>query len=149
MFLSNRNHVTQYLRLKNNTNSTILDSLRHADNTKYTTSLFRSLRLGTPPLNLYLYKIDKSNSPQCPRCKFPIETIKHYLLQCNSYSKIRKVLIDKYRKIFPNLQYIRVENILLSDKTITNLNKKEIIYLYKATTNFIGLTRRFFIKLYQ
>ena len=52
-------------------------------------SLVFQLRVGHAPLNGYLHRFKKVDSPQCPACGHPKETPEHYLLQCPSYDHER------------------------------------------------------------
>ena len=52
------------------------------------------LRVGHTPLNDYLYRFKKVDSPQCPACGHPKETPEHYLLQCPSYDHERWPILN-------------------------------------------------------
>ena len=45
-------------------------------------SLLFQLRAGHVPLNAYLHKIQKVDSPICPSCQQFSETVMHYILHC-------------------------------------------------------------------
>ena len=47
------------------------------------------LRLGLSALNSHRFKYNFINSPNCPSCPNTIETIKHYLFDCQSHSLAR------------------------------------------------------------
>jgi ribonuclease HI len=49
------------------------------------------LRTGHCPLNGYLHRFGKKNSPTC-ECGYGKETVEHYLLECRKYREQRKVL---------------------------------------------------------
>jgi ribonuclease HI len=53
------------------------------------------LRVGHAPLNQYLYRFKKINSPQCPACSHPEETAEHFLLQCPKYNHERWPIINR------------------------------------------------------
>jgi len=55
------------------------------DLTQGQASLLVQLRSGHVPLQKYLHKIGKANSPTCPACRAHDETVHHYLLTCPAY----------------------------------------------------------------
>jgi hypothetical protein len=44
------------------------------------------LRVGHAPLNQYLYKFKRVDSPRCPACSHPNETVEHFVLYCLKYA---------------------------------------------------------------
>ena len=50
-----------------------------------TASLIFQLRVGHASTNQYSHRFKKVDSPQCPACGFPNETMEHFLLQCPKY----------------------------------------------------------------
>ena len=79
------------------------------------------LRTGHIPLNYFLHKISKVDSPVCPSCRLADETVHHYLLDCPGYvherhslaramghnSKSMRHLLGNWRAYKALLQYIR------------------------------------------
>ena len=61
------------------------------------------LRVGHAPLNDYLYRFKKADSPQCPACGHPKETPEHYLLQCPSYDYERWPILNLLGGRLPQL----------------------------------------------
>ena len=53
--------------------------------TRAQASILMQLRTGHIPLNCFLHKISKANSPVCPSCQLANETFHHYLLDCLGY----------------------------------------------------------------
>ena len=53
------------------------------------------LRVGHAPLNEYLHRFKKVDSPQCPACGHLKEMPEHYLLQCPSYAHERWPILIK------------------------------------------------------
>jgi ribonuclease HI len=49
-----------------------------------TASLIYQLRVGHAPLNEYLHRFRKVDSPRCPACGAPRETVHHYIKRCPS-----------------------------------------------------------------
>jgi hypothetical protein len=47
------------------------------------------LRVGHAPLNQYLHRFKRADSPRCPACGHPKETPEHFLLHCPSYEHER------------------------------------------------------------
>ena len=37
------------------------------------------------PLQVYLHRISKADSPVCPKCKMGDETVGHYLMACKAF----------------------------------------------------------------
>ena len=49
-------------------------------------AILTQLRLGHLPLNQYLFRIWKAESPSCPYCQgITVESVCHYLLECPQY----------------------------------------------------------------
>jgi hypothetical protein len=59
------------------------------------TSLIFQLRTGHIPLNKYLYRIQKAESPTCPACEAPEESVHHYIKECPKYRYERRKLEAK------------------------------------------------------
>ena len=55
------------------------------------------LRVGHVPLNQYLHRFKKIDSPHCPACGHPKETAEHFLLQCPKYAHERWPLLNQTR----------------------------------------------------
>jgi ribonuclease HI len=55
-------------------------------------SLLTQLRTGHVPLNKYLHRIQRAESPICPACRTHDETVQHFLLMCPAYSRQRYFL---------------------------------------------------------
>lgn len=58
-----------------------------------TTSLIFQLRVGHAPINQYLYTFKKIDSPRCPACRHPKETVEHFVLICPKYAHKRWTLL--------------------------------------------------------
>ena len=84
------------------------------------------LRVGHAPLNRYLHRFKKVDSPQCPACGHPKETPEHFLLQCPSYTHERWRIISQRRERPP-----RLTELLSSTKLLIPL------------ANYIEATERF------
>ena len=48
-------------------------------------SVLMQLRMGHVPLNYFLHKINKAESPVCPTCQLADETVHHYLFDCPGF----------------------------------------------------------------
>ena len=57
-----------------------------------TASLITQLRTGHVPLNKYLHRIGRAQSPTCQACRMDIESTHHYILQCPAYEEHRHKL---------------------------------------------------------
>jgi ribonuclease HI len=60
-----------------------------------TASLIFQLRVGHAPINQYLHRFKKIDSPRCPACGHPKETAEHYLLQCPKYAHERWPILQR------------------------------------------------------
>jgi hypothetical protein len=92
---------------------------------RQTTSLVMQLRIAHIPLNSYLHKFKRVDSPRCPACGQGKETVEHFLLHCPAYAHERWAL-EKAIKTKPNLKT------LLGDHKATH-----------ALKNYIKATHRF------
>ena len=69
--------------------------------TRKQSSLILQIRCGHFPLNVYLHKINKSETNRCQACiavhdnDTPIETINHFIFDCPAYDEARDELIAK------------------------------------------------------
>ena len=90
------------------------------------------IRSGHIPLNVYLFKINRAESEDCPACPDEDanlrsrETVKHYLFECRPYNAERNEMIKKIPR-----RHLNLKDIMLSTDYI------------KALTRFINRTRRF------
>lgn len=84
------------------------------------------LRVGHAPLNHYLHKFKKIDSPRCPACGYPKETVEHFLIHCPKYAHERWPLRNRFRGGLPKLS-----------KMLTNPK------LLMPIVNFIEATQRF------
>lgn len=84
------------------------------------------LRVGHAPLNLYLHKFKKVDSPRCPACGHPKETVEHFLVYCPKYAHERWPIRNRFGGRMPKLS-----KLLTSPK------------LLPPIANFIKATQRF------
>jgi ribonuclease HI len=103
--------------------------------TRSQTSLLTQLRTNHAPLNYHLHRIKATPSPTCPNCgtgtgTAPVETIRHFLIQCPHYKQLRLEMIGKLGRGAFVVPY------LLSDK-------KAIPHLLKYIHNTKRLTSTF------
>ena len=77
--------------------------------TRKQSSLILQIRCGHFPLNAYLHKINKSDTNTCPAClneqegRSSVETISHFIFDCEAHVEAREELIDKIGMIHLNL----------------------------------------------
>ena len=62
------------------------------------TSILMQLRTGHAPLNYFLHKIGKADSPMCPECNMESEDVSHYLIRCPRYDEHRLKMQQHYRR---------------------------------------------------
>ena len=58
------------------------------------TTLIDRLRSNHLPLNVFLHRIQRGESPTCSKCNNADETIRHYLFECAAYRQIRRETLD-------------------------------------------------------
>ncbi|EJD40238.1 hypothetical protein AURDEDRAFT_70309 [Auricularia subglabra TFB-10046 SS5] len=56
---------------------------------RWQTSLITQLRIGHAPLNKHLHRIQRADPPSCEACGHPIETVRHFIMECNAYDEAR------------------------------------------------------------
>ncbi|KAF7966260.1 hypothetical protein HWV62_39401 [Athelia sp. TMB] len=61
-----------------------------AEMSKGQAAIYIQLRTGHAPLNKHLHRIKAKNSPVCTGCDMAHETVKHFLLDCPAYERIRQ-----------------------------------------------------------
>ena len=84
------------------------------------------LRVGHAPLNHYLFKFKKVDSPHFPACGHPKETMEHFLIHCLKYAHKHWSLCNRFQGGLPKLT-----------KLLTSLK------LLAPLANFIKATQRF------
>lgn len=89
-------------------------------------SLLVQLRTGHCPLNAYLHRIQKADSPICAYCGNAPETVHHYLLECRAHDDSRRSMS---KVVYPGPKAM---SILLSDPNVIT-----VLFTY------IHATRRF------
>jgi ribonuclease HI len=67
----------------------IFESLNKLERSE--SSIIYQLRSGHTPLNSYLHRIKKLNSPNCTTCNTP-EDVQHFLIKCRRFNNERKTL---------------------------------------------------------
>lgn len=69
-------------------------------------SIIYQLRVGHAPLNEYLHRFHKVDSPRCPACGAARETVEHYMKRCPGYAHERWKLMRHFRASDPKLEDI-------------------------------------------
>ena len=72
-----------------------LNSISYSKLTRKAASTLTQICIGHIPLNGYLHKIGRVDSPRCPACGAAVETIQHFLFTCHSYVYMRWPLVQK------------------------------------------------------
>jgi ribonuclease HI len=81
-------------------------------------STIYQLRVGHAPLNLYLHRFKKVDSPRCPACGADRETVEHLIKICPGYAYERWELMKHFEASDPKL-----EDILSNTKAISPLSE--------------------------
>jgi hypothetical protein len=102
-----------------------IESISNPKLPRQASSLISQLRITHVPLNKYLHRFKCVDSPRCPACGDPKETVEHYLLSCPAYAHERWAL-GKSTKNKPDL------------KTLLGDGKASL-----ALNNYIKATHRF------
>ena len=74
---------------------TLLKLISGSKFTRNASSLLTQICTGHIPLNGYLYKFKRVDSPRCPACGAAVETVQHFLFTCRSYAYMRWPLEQK------------------------------------------------------
>jgi ribonuclease HI/endonuclease/exonuclease/phosphatase family metal-dependent hydrolase len=82
-----------------------------------TASLIYQLRVGHAPLNDYLHRFQKVDSPRCPACGEAKETAEHFIKHCPGYAHERWQLMRHFEASDP-----KFEDILSNPKAIIPLS---------------------------
>ncbi|KNZ77463.1 hypothetical protein J132_05421 [Termitomyces sp. J132] len=71
-------------------------------------AILTQFRMGHVPLNQYLFRIKRSETPACPHCReLAVETIKHFLFECPHYQyKCQTHVVSKLRCEAESLQVL-------------------------------------------
>ena len=72
-------------------------------------SLLLQLRTGHAPLSYHLHRITKADSPACPECGHPRETVAHFLLDCVTYRAARARMAFRLGPAAHSLQALLTE----------------------------------------
>jgi hypothetical protein len=108
--------------------SKIFESLNKLERSE--SSIIYQLRSGHSPLNNYLHRIKKLDSPDCTVCK-TTEDVHHFLIKCSRFENERKTFRQTLRAKKINIDFNSIQQILDSPKTLPHL------------ANFILSTHRF------
>jgi hypothetical protein len=91
-------------------------------------SILLQLRTGHAPLNKYLHKIGKADSPLCPHCQEQEESVEHFLLLCPALQTLRNQLFGLLFRASRRLDFL-----LTNPKAA-----KQVIKFALATKHFRG-----------
>jgi hypothetical protein len=68
------------------------------------------MRVGHTPLNQYLHKFKKVDSPCCPACNHHNKMVEHFLLYCPNYAHERCLINSQNRGSIPKLMKLLSSN---------------------------------------
>ena len=57
-------------------------------------SILFQLQSGHIPLNMYLHRINKADSPICQGCQHYKELVFHYIMRCKTYTVVRQAMFN-------------------------------------------------------
>ena len=127
---SPRYQRSQYKDLLTPYSQKYLKYISNENISRRTASTIFQLRTGHVPLNFYLCRFKKVQSPQCPACGHPKETPIHFLLQCPKFAHERWPLLNAVGGRPPKLP-----RLLSSSKLLLPLaNYIEATERFKLTT---------------
>ena len=114
---------------------------------KYKCSLLTRIRVGRSFLNEHSFTLGFSESMICEKCPSTRESALHFLTQCEAYSDLRLIMLNKIEQFIPNISILpkkRQFEILIygynpENDDLLRYNTKIMI----ATQNFIYDTKRF------
>jgi ribonuclease HI len=88
-------------------------------------SLIYQMRVGHAPLNDYLHRFHKVDSPRCPACEAPRETVEHFIKRCLGYAHERWPLMREFKASDPKLEEIlsNPEAIIQHSKYLTETKR--------------------------
>jgi ribonuclease HI/exonuclease III len=111
--------------------------LSHVKFAKLTLSISRNqasilfqLRSGHVPLNTYLHRIKKADSPVCPSCHQYRETVMHYIMRCEAHTEARQVMFSAAGRDARNL-----------GKLLSTLELLPHLFRYIRSTERLRLSR--------
>ena len=70
------------------------------------TSILMQLHMGHIPLNAFLHRIGRADSPTCPTCQHTDETIHHYLFDCPGHVHVRHSLARAMGQNSKSIQHL-------------------------------------------
>ena len=97
---------SQYQDLLTPYSQKFLKSISKAEISRKSASLIFQLRVGHAPVNQYLHRFKKVDSPRCPACRHLKETVEHFILQCPKYAHKRWSLLRNAGSRHPKLTRI-------------------------------------------
>jgi hypothetical protein len=77
--------------------SKFIESISHPDISHSSASRITQLRITHVPVNEYLHRFKKIESPSCPACGRDLEDVTHFLLECPGYDHERWALAQQAR----------------------------------------------------
>ncbi|KAG2051280.1 hypothetical protein BDR06DRAFT_890015, partial [Suillus hirtellus] len=85
---------------------------------KHISNLYIQLHIRYVPLNHHLYRINRSDTPDCSICHGTKETIRRYIFDCPQYRQEHHLLVNALRRDATSISYI-----LASEKVIPHLSR--------------------------
>jgi hypothetical protein len=64
------------------------------------------LRSNHAPLNAFLHRIKRADSPTCTKCEQADETIRHYLFECQAFRETRRETLDGLGRDLRNTSFL-------------------------------------------
>jgi hypothetical protein len=116
--------------------------------------LLSQFRMGLSPLHFHLFSFNINDNPFCPSCFESFETTKHFFIECQSYSRVRDILMQDIFEIcvrsgvFDNINIISAEQIyswIIYGFPLSNANSNVSINssIFKAVCKYVISTKRF------
>ena len=109
--------------------------------------LLTRIRVGRSYLNAHSFKLQLTESPLCPKCKYHNESTSHFIQTCTAYNEERRTMLGVFEHYIPSFYTFNKQKQL--DIILNGFDKdNDILFttnvsLQYAVQNYIIKTKRF------